>query len=136
MNQKQALERPDDQTTHALAVEALDEIGLVRVEIDLAESPYLLAVNQARNLGELLIEAADKLGAQGAGAMSDQEREALNAAWNRCVEFPKPRAAAREDTERTCPHCGKLILAPRRSYEIDPAAVCKCGAHTGHRSTY
>ena len=77
MNQKQALERPDDQTTHALAVEALDEIGLVRVEIDLAESPYLLAVNQARNLGELLIEAADKLGAQGAGAMSDQEREAL-----------------------------------------------------------
>ena len=61
MNQKQALERPDDQTTHALAVEALDEIGLVRVEIDLAESPYLLAVNQARNLGELLIEAADKL---------------------------------------------------------------------------
>ena len=61
MNQKQALERPDDQTTHALAVEALDEIGLVRVEIDLAESPYLLAVSQARNLGELLIEAADKL---------------------------------------------------------------------------
>ena len=61
MNQKQALERPDDQTTHALAVEALDEIGLVRVEIDLTASPYLLAVSQARNLGELLIEAADKL---------------------------------------------------------------------------
>ena len=40
MNQKQALERPDDQTTHALAVEALDEIGLVRVEIDLAEIPH------------------------------------------------------------------------------------------------
>jgi hypothetical protein len=53
--------RPEGQTTHALAVEALDEIGLVRVEIDLAESPYLLAVSQARNLGELLIEAADKL---------------------------------------------------------------------------
>ena len=49
--------------------------------------------------------------------------------------YPTP-PASHEDTERTCPHCGKLILAPRRSYEIDPAAVCKCGAHTGHRSTY
>ena len=57
----QDTERPDGQTTNLLAVEALDETGLVRVEIDLAESPYLLAVSQARNLGELLIEAADRL---------------------------------------------------------------------------
>ena len=62
-----------------------------------------------------------------------QEREALitECALAQAGEAPTP-----EDTERTCPHCGKLILAPRRSYEIDPAAVCKCGAHTGHRSTY
>lgn len=66
---REGTERPEGQTTNLVAVEALDEIGLVRVEIDLAESPYLLGVSQARNLGELLIGAADKL------THTEQERE-------------------------------------------------------------
>lgn len=54
-------ERPDGQTTALVEVQAEDEIGLVRVQLSLDAPSYLLPVSQARNLGELLIEAADKL---------------------------------------------------------------------------
>jgi len=45
----------------------------------------------------------------------------------RLIPAWREKLAARGDTERPCPHCGKLMLIPGRNYEIDPAAVCKCG---------
>jgi hypothetical protein len=51
----------EGQTTVLVAVRADEELGLVRVQLSLDAPSYLLPVSQARNLGELLIESADKL---------------------------------------------------------------------------
>jgi hypothetical protein len=75
----------------------------------------------------------------------DKPTRAHRLTWEDCPAEPKAgyrmqaraaiaELAAREDTERDCPHCGKLMLVPGCNYEIDPAAVCRCHAQQEPKS--